>query len=224
MYLVVKKEVPKETVVSSGTSFKTLIALASVAIGLIGGSVVANGYLQNELKDAQAKNNEIGIQIRQLEDKNAKEIKSSAYTDIDGLTANQMEKDQETVAAFFKPVFQYKNGSEYDATRDSLVGLLGENNSLLRYYLPKNEKIDKQTRVDLEGTKRQYKGVTLYPVSKVLKGYQYLVIVEFIYYKATSDLQHINDLKSSYAVIRCDVVEDGKNKYTVQNVNGYGGY
>lgn len=222
--MVVKKEVTKETVVSSGTSFKTLIALASVAIGLIGGSVVVNGYLQNELKDAQAKNNEIGIQIRQLEDKNAKEMKSSAYTDIDGLTANQMEKDQETVVAFFKPVFQYKNGSEYDATRDGLVSLLGENNSFLQYYLPKNEKIDKQTRVDLEGTKRQYKGVTLYPVSKVLKGYQYLVIVEFIYYKATSDLQHINDLKSSYAVIRCDVVEDGKNKYTVQNVNGYGGY
>lgn len=211
-------------VVSSGTSFKTLIALACVAVGLIGGSVVANGYLQNEIKDAQAKNNEIGVQISQLEDKNAKEIKSSAYTDIDGLTANQMEKDQETVASFFKPVFQYKNGSEYDATRDGLVSLLGENNSFLQYYLPKNEKIDKQTRVDLEGTKRQYRGVTLYPVSKVLKGYQYLVIVEFIYYKATSDLQHINDLKSSYAVIRCDVVEDGKNKYTVQNVNGYGGY
>lgn len=222
--MVVKKEVTKETVVSSGTSFKTLIALACVAVGLIGGSVVANGYFQNELKDAQAKNNEIGIQIRQLEDKNAKEIKSSAYTDIDGLTANQMEKDQETVVAFFKPVFQYKNGSEYDATRDGLVSLLGENNSFLQYYLPKNEKIDKQTRVDLEGTKRQYRGATLYPVSKVLKGYQYLVIVEFIYYKATSDLQHINDLKSSYAVIRCDVVEDGKNKYTVQNVNGYGGY
>lgn len=222
--MVVKKEVTKETVVSSGTSFKTLIALACVTVGLIGGSVVANGYLQNEIKGAQAKNNEIGVQISQLEDKNAKEIKSSAYTDIDGLTANQMEKDQETVASFFKPVFQYKNGSEYDATRDGLVSLLGENNSFLQYYLPKNEKIDKQTRVDLEGTKRQYRGVTLYPVSKVLKGYQYLVIVEFIYYKATSDLQHINDLKSSYAVIRCDVVEDGKNKYTVQNVNGYGGY
>lgn len=221
--MVVKKEA-KEVVVSSGTSFKTLIALACVAIGLIGGSVVANGYLQNELKDAQAKNNEIGVQISQLENKYAEEMKNSAYTDIDGLTANQMEKDQKTIEDFLKPVFQYKNGSEYDATRNSLVSLLGESNSLLRYYLPKNEKIDKQTRVDLEGTKRQYKGVTLYPVSKVLKGYQYLVIVEFIYYKSTSDLQHINDLKSSYAVIRCDVVEDGKNKYTVQNVNGYGGY
>lgn len=195
-----------------------------MAIGLIGGSVVTNGYLQNELKDAQAKNNEIGVQISQLENKYAEEMKNSAYTDIDGLTANQMEKDQKTIEDFLKPVFQYKNGSEYDAIRNSLVSLLGESNSLLRYYLPKNEKIDKQTRVDLEGTKRQYKGVTLYPVSKVLKGYQYLVIVEFIYYKSTSDLQHINDLKSSYAVIRCDVVEDGKNKYTVQNVNGYGGY
>lgn len=222
--MVVKKESKEEVVVSSGTSFKTLIALACVAIGLIGGSVVANGYLQNELKDAQAKNNEIGVQISQLENKYAEEMKNSAYTDIDGLTANQMEKDQKTIEDFLKPVFQYKNGSEYDATRNSLVSLLGESNSLLRYYLPKNEKIDKQTRVDLEGTKRQYKGVTLYPVSKVLKGYQYLVIVEFIYYKSTSDLQHINDLKSSYAVIRCDVVEDGKNKYTVQNVNGYGGY
>lgn len=222
--MVVKKEAKEEVVVSSGTSFKTLIALACVAIGLIGGSVVANGYLQNELKDAQAKNNEIGVQISQLENKYAEEMKNSAYTDIDGLTANQMEKDQKTIEDFLKPVFQYKNGSEYDATRNSLVSLLGESNSLLRYYLPKNEKIDKQTRVDLEGTKRQYKGVTLYPVSKVLKGYQYLVIVEFIYYKSTSDLQHINDLKSSYAVIRCDVVEDGKNKYTVQNVNGYGGY
>lgn len=222
--MVVKKEAKEEVVVSSGTSFKTLIALACVAIGLIGGSVVTNGYLQNELKDAQAKNNEIGVQISQLENKYAEEMKNSAYTDIDGLTANQMEKDQKTIEDFLKPVFQYKNGSEYDATRNSLVSLLGESNSLLRYYLPKNEKIDKQTRVDLEGTKRQYKGVTLYPVSKVLKGYQYLVIVEFIYYKSTSDLQHINDLKSSYAVIRCDVVEDGKNKYTIQNVNGYGGY
>lgn len=222
--MVVKKESKNEVVVSGGTSMKTIIALTCVVIGLIGGVSVWNGHIQNEIKQAQSVNNEIGVQISQLENKYTEEMKNSAYTDIDGLTANQMEKDQKTIEDFLKPIFQYKNGTEYDATRNNLVRLLGESNSLLRYYLPQNEKIENQTRVDLEGTKRQYRGITLYPVSKVLKGYQYLVIVEFIYYKDTSDLQHINDLKSSYAVIRCDVVEDGKNKYTIQNVNGYGGY
>lgn len=222
--MVVKKESKNEVVVSGGTSMKTIIALTCVVIGLIGGVSVWNGHIQNEIKQAQSVNNEIGVQISQLENKYTEEMKNSAYTDIDGLTANQMEKDQKTIEDFLKPIFQYKNGTEYDAMRNNLVRLLGESNSLLRYYLPQNEKIENQTRVDLEGTKRQYRGITLYPVSKVLKGYQYLVIVEFIYYKATSDLQHINDLKSSYAVIRCDVVEDGKNKYTIQNVNGYGGY
>lgn len=225
--MVVKKEtVNEQEVVTGGTSFKTIIALGVLALGLCGGSFLANRHFDAKIKEAQDINGQIQVQIKDTHYKNDQIIRKTAYTDVEGLTAERMDADRGVIEEFFKPVFQYKSGKEYDANRENMLKLLGKGNSVLEYYMPENEKIENSTQVDMEGKFRQLKNVTIYPVKKELKGFSYIALIDFVYYKEASDLAHLDKLAASHAVIRCYVTEDKSNtkQYTVTDVTGYGSY
>ena len=223
--MVVKKDkVITEDVAIGGTSIKSIVALGVVALSLFGGGFLINKHYDQKIQNAMLEINKLQTAIKDVQNKNDKIIQQAAYTDVEGLTGARMDADKKVIVDFFKPVFQYSSGEAYDAQRAKMISLLGESNSVLEYYMPENEKIDNSTKVDLEGTKRQYRGIELYPVKKETRGFSYIAIIDFVYYKDEKDLQHLRDLQGSHAIIRCSVIEVEKGKFTVNSVTGYGGY
>lgn len=165
---------------------------------------------------------------KKIEIEHAREVQSASYSKVEGLTAAIMQRDTETIKKYFSPIFHYESGEAYTKAQKKLVQDLGESNSFIYHYAKENSESNGSNQIDLFSTYSYLKDLKVYPLKKELKGYSYLVDFERYFYKNKADLDQLEALVPSHALVVCSVLEDDSTKksvtYHVANVSAYEGY
>lgn len=172
----------------------------------------------NDQAQSQVMNIENNIKSSDFELK-AKE--SKVLYEQSGISTTQIKADESIASNFFEPAFSWTNGKEYDSARKSYIDELGANNKFVTEYMRENTKVDDYNKIDTTGIKTKFNAMDMYPVKANDGIYSYIGIITYYVYQKDSDLNSLQKLKQSKAIVSFDIMGDSDR--VVKNVSAWSG-
>lgn len=200
------------------------IIFAIVALIIMIGSLSITFMIRSS---AESNSNNIESQVIDVEnniktsDFDLKAKESKILYEQTGISTTQIKADESTASKFFEPAFSWTSGKEYDAARQSYIDELGNKNKFVTEYLRENTKVDNYNKIDTTGIKTKFNSIDMYPVKADDSVYSYIGIITYYVYQKDSDLNSLEKLKQSKAIVSFDIM--GDNDRVVKNVSAWSG-
>lgn len=196
-----------------------LVALVIMIFALTVTTIVKNS--------AKTKNDQVQSEVMNIEnnikssDFELKAKESKVLYEQSGIATSQVDKDTTIASNFFEPAFSWTSGKKYDSARNSYIAELGANNKFVKEYMRENTKVDDYNKIDTTGLKAKFDSIEMFPVKADDSIYSYVGIITYYVYQKDSDLNSLQKLKKSKAIVSFDVM--GDNSRVIKNVSAWSG-
>lgn len=196
-----------------------LVALVIMIFALTVTTIVKNS--------AKTKNDQVQSEVMNIEnnikssDFELKAKESKVLYEQSGISTSQVDKDTTIASNFFEPAFSWTSGKEYDSARNSYIAELGANNKFVKEYMRENTKVDDYNKIDTTGIKAKFDSIEMFPVKADDSIYSYVGIITYYVYQKDSDLNSLQKLKQSKAIVSFDVM--GDKSRVIKNVSAWSG-
>ncbi len=200
-----------------------MFGILAFAIMIIGVSTMLIQKNSANQANAEAQDNVYSLQnqIKTVQFENNAKENHLIYKQT-GLSPDQVDKDQTLAQSFFQPAFEWTSGKEYDKARTDFQSSLGQNNKFVTEYMRENTKVDNYNKIDSNHLKSKFSSIDVYPTTSTSDGYNYIGIITYYIYKDADDLQSLDQLKSSQAIVSFSAIGDTKDRQ-ISNVSAWSG-
>lgn len=175
--------------------------------------------LSNRLSDLQEKTSE---KEAALAAKKAKVIYKTT-----GLDASYIAVDEKAAESFFEDAFNWRSSDEYNKARAKYMKELGRDNSFTKTYLPPDTVIDtndgKLSFIDFKSLKAHLGKIEVVPLTADKNTIHYVAFVRYYMYKNEGDLNNLDALAASDAVIKF-TASGNKNDRKISDVQAWAGF
>lgn len=208
--------------------FMAIVATVAVSV-LFGGTYASTKSTLASLEDKRTKlANKIHLadnKVLELEVERDKKQNEVVLKET-GLDFEMIRQDVQSAESYFKQAFTWSNGGEYDRTRDEYIKSLGKDNSFTKSYLPENIKIDTDdgdlSYIDANSLKSMFSNMSVTPMASEGDSIRYTAIVEYYVYTSEKDINNLDALAPSNAIIMF-TVSKGDDGRTVGEVKAWNG-